>query len=197
MCSVISVYIVIFYGNTSSSSSSTKTFQKEQFSESQKPSPVTTHNTDSSLNSSLLLSTNGTVSNKEEDKTANLNRMEKEKGKLSCRSRSPDLNCDKDYLEIQQETEYSDNKISSESQLDHQKLVQSQDEKRFLFVTTRVRKLFHLVMIAVYIPGLLCNINMLYLASVAALAVLVILEVIGLIIAPILTRGTYSSLSCG
>ena len=196
MCSVISVYIVIFYGNTSPPSSSTQTFQKKQFSESQEPSPVTTHNTDSSLNSSLLLSTNGTVSNKEEDKTANRNRMEKEKGKLSCRSRSPDLNCDKDYLEIQQETEYSD-KIPPESQLAHQKLVQSHSEKRFLFVTTRVRKLFHLVMIAVYIPGLLCNTNMLYLASVVALAVLVILEVIDLIISPILTMGTYSSLSFG
>ena len=106
--------------------------------------------------------------------------------------------CDKEYFDINQSRGKDIGASSSTGELESSSAIQGsrkgfgasstagesesssavqRNRSGFMFVTTRVRKLFHLVMIVVYVPGLMCNTNMLYLASVVALAALVILEV--------------------
>ena len=164
-CTVISVYIVIFYGKKSftTSSSETYTIEQQDLSEN-KQNPKSSMEASSSPASSDTLATMIFTAMQEEENT-------------TCRLRTGETNSDKEYFEVKQEKERVG--MPSHSEDFHSKSsVQGMRRSRYMYVTTRVRKLFHLVMIAVYIPGLMCNISMLYLASVVTLAVLVILEVI-------------------
>lgn len=93
---------------------------------------------------------------------------------LSCRFRKTAVKCEEENMEIRPEAE-------SHKQLCHRMPENSPGFRSKLpYLTTQVRKLFHLVMIVVYVPGLMCNVAILYLASVAALSVLVLLEVMAI-----------------
>ena len=92
---------------------------------------------------------------------------------FSCRQRKADIGLDKDLLEINPNVKKID---AFESQIRNDGSAK-ECVTQFTQISSKVRKLFHLVMIGVYIPGLLLNTSALYLASVVALAVLIVLEV--------------------
>ena len=93
---------------------------------------------------------------------------------FSCRQRNADIILDKELLKINSKVNKSD---AFESQTRNNGSAIECCVKQFTQISSRVRKLFHLVMIGVYIPGLMLNTSALYLASVVALAVLIVLEV--------------------
>ena len=99
---------------------------------------------------------------------------------ISCRLRktdiSHDVSSDKD-LEIKSNV-YNSDQFGSVKQTANERCSKESDSMTLFTYRSKVRKLFHLVMIGVYIPGLMLNTSALYLASVVALAVLVVLEVI-------------------
>ena len=176
----------MFYGKTSPkqslSSSSSKTFDidKDKSEANQNPESSIMPASSVSMTTTLLAANQG------------------RENTCTFRYSDSDTTCDKEYFEINrsrgkdigassgtgelesscavQGSRLGSGDSSSPGELESSSAIQ-RSRRGFMFVTTRVRKLFHLVMIVVYVPGLMCNTNMLYLASVVALAALVILEV--------------------
>ena len=184
LCTVMSVYIVIFYGRPSSTSSSKTSSSSSGDSLKESDDLMTyTNKTDNSK-----LSLDSKVSPRQSVTMATT--ISNETDVLSCRLRianeSHDESPDKKLLEIKPVVDNS-NQFDSAKQTESKR---SSKEFKSLtlptYITSRVRKLFHLVMIAVYVPGLMWNTSALYLASVVALAVLIILEVSRFIVAPAL-----------
>ena len=180
----------MYYGKTSPKQSLSSSLSKT--SDIDKDKSGTNQNSESSQESSIMPASSVSMT------TTLLSANQGRENTCTFRYSDSDTTYDKEYFEINQSRGKDICSSSSTGELESSCAVQGskkglgasssagelessnavQGSRRgFMYVTTRVRKLFHLVMIVVYVPGLMCNTNILYLASVVALVALVILEV--------------------
>lgn len=174
-CSVMSIYIVMFYGRQSSTSN----LPAPETSPSSSEYSVKEHD-------DLMINTSDTdhseLSHDQKTLPPQCVTMATSHGtttdSLSCRLRKTDIRHEEGVIDIKSNANNSSDQFSSAKQTANERCSKESNSMTLFTYRSRVRKLFHLVMIGVYVPGLMLNTSALYLASVAALAVLVVLELV-------------------